>query len=204
MIYLTLFLEFFKIGLFTFGGGFAMIPLVEETVLKHAWLTEPQFYNFIGVCESTPGPIAINMATYVGAVQGRIVDPVWGGALGSIVATLGVVLPSFLIILLVASVMKSLTNTRAFRGFIRGVQPVIAALILSTGLLLLAKAVGYAGLTAFTFNPMSAVIFGLLTGIYFLLLKVWKKKLSAIRLILLSAVLGIGVSLLFEVCGYGG
>ncbi|MBE6768103.1 MAG: chromate transporter [Ruminococcaceae bacterium] len=195
MIYLQLFLEFFKIGLFTFGGGFAMIPLVEETVLLHTWLTESQFYNFIGVCESTPGPIAINMATYVGAVQ--------GGILGSILATLGVVLPSFLIILLVASVMKSLTNTRAFRGFIRGVQPVIAALILSTGLLLLAKAVGYVSLTAFAFDPVSVVIFALLVGIYFLLLKVWK-KLSAIQLILLSAALGIAVSLLFEVCGYGG
>ncbi len=196
MIYLQLFLEFFKIGLFTFGGGFAMIPLVEETVLLHAWLTESQFYNFIGVCESTPGPIAINMATYVGAVQ--------GGILGSILATLGVVLPSFLIILLVASVMKSFTNTRAFRGFIRGVQPVIAALILSTGLLLLAKAVGYVSLTAFAFDPVSVVIFALLVGVYFLLLKVWKKKLSAIQLILLSAALGIAVSLLFEVCGYGG
>ena len=196
MIYLQLFLEFFKIGLFTFGGGFAMIPLVEETVLLHAWLTESQFYNFIGVCESTPGPIAINMATYVGAVQ--------GGILGSILATLGVVLPSFLIILLVASVMKSLTNTRAFRGFIRGVQPVIAALILSTGLLLLAKAEGYVSLTTFAFDPVSVVIFALLVGVYFLLLKVWKKKLSAIQLILLSAALGIAVSLLFEVCGYGG
>ncbi len=194
MILLTLFLEFFKIGLFTFGGGFAMIPLVEETVLKHAWLTESQFYNFIGVCESTPGPIAINMATYVGAVQ--------GGILGSVIATFGVVLPSFLIILLIASVMRSFTDTRVFRGFIRGVQPVIAALILSTGLLLLAKAVGYAGLTAFAFNPVSVVIFALLVGIYFLLLKVWK-KLSAIQLILISAVLGIAVSLLFEVCGYG-
>ncbi|MBE6757197.1 MAG: chromate transporter [Ruminococcaceae bacterium] len=194
MIYLQLFLEFFKIGLFTFGGGFAMIPLVEETVLKHTWLTETQFYNFIGVCESTPGPIAINMATYVGSVQ--------GGVLGSILATLGVVLPSFLIILLVASVMRSLTETREFRGFIRGVQPVIAALILSTGLLLLAKAIGFSGLSAFAVNWVSIVIFALLLGIYFLLLKVWKKP-SAIQLILLSAVLGIVVSLLFEVCGYG-
>ncbi len=194
MIYLQLFLEFFKIGLFTFGGGFAMIPLVEETVLKHTWLSETQFYNFIGVCESTPGPIAINMATYIGSVQ--------GGILGSVLATLGVVLPSFLIILLVASVMKTLTETRVFRAFIRGVQPVIAALILSTGLLLFAKAIGFSGLSGFTFNWISIVVFALLTGLYFLLLKVWK-KLSAIQLILLSAALGIAVSLLFEVYGYG-
>jgi len=191
MIYLTLFLEFFKIGLFTFGGGYAMIPLVEETVLQHAWLTQTEFYNFIGVCESTPGPIAINMATYVGAVR--------GGPFGSILATLGVVLPSFLIILLIASVMKSFTETRGFRGFMRGVQPVISALILSTGLLLLVKAVGYVSLTVFSVNWIAVVILVLLTGVYWLCLKAFKKKLTAIQLILLSAVLGIAVSWLFEV-----
>ncbi|MBR5501166.1 MAG: chromate transporter, partial [Clostridia bacterium] len=86
MIYLTLFLEFFKMGLFTFGGGYAMIPLIEETVLKYGWLTEERFSEMLGVCESTPGPVAINMATYIGSVQ--------GGFLGSLVATIGVVLPS--------------------------------------------------------------------------------------------------------------
>ncbi len=191
MIYLTLFLEFFKIGLFTFGGGYAMIPLVEETVLQHAWLTQAEFYNFIGVCESTPGPIAINMATYVGAIQ--------GGPFGSIFATLGVVLPSFLIILLIASVMKTFTETRGFRGFMRGVQPVISALILSTGLLLLVKAIGYVSLTVFSVNWIALVILALLTGVYWLCLKAFKKKLTAIQLILLSAVLGIAVSWLFEV-----
>jgi chromate transporter len=99
MVYLYLFLEFFKIGLFTFGGGYAMIPLVKETVLSHGWLTESQFVNFLGVCESTPGPIAINMATYVGSVQ--------GGILGSLVATIGVVLPSFIIILVIAAILKN-------------------------------------------------------------------------------------------------
>ena len=90
MIFLELFIEFFLIGLFTFGGGYAMIPLVKDLVIEKGWLTEEAFYNFLGVCESTPGPIAINMATYVGSTQ--------GGVLGSIVATLGVVLPSFIII----------------------------------------------------------------------------------------------------------
>ncbi|MBP3706395.1 MAG: chromate transporter, partial [Clostridia bacterium] len=67
MIYITLFFEFFLLGLFTFGGGYAMIPLIEELVLKYGWLTQEQFYDFIGVCESTPGPVAVNMATYIGA-----------------------------------------------------------------------------------------------------------------------------------------
>ena len=93
MIYLRLFLEFFKVGLFTFGGGYAMIPLIKEMVLKYGWLTETQFYDFIGVCETTPGPIAVNMATYIGSVN--------GGFLGSLVATIGVVLPSFIIILMI-------------------------------------------------------------------------------------------------------
>ena len=92
MTYILLFVEFFKVGLFTFGGGFAMIPLIKEVVLKYNWLSEPEFYDFIGVCESTPGPVAINMATYIGSMQ--------GGIFGSILATLGVVLPSFIIILL--------------------------------------------------------------------------------------------------------
>ena len=99
MQYLYLFLEFFKIGLFTFGGGYAMIPLVKETVLTHNWLTEEQFYNFLGVCESTPGPIAINMATYVGNVQ--------GGILGSLIASIAVILPSFIIILIIAAILKN-------------------------------------------------------------------------------------------------
>ena len=81
MIFLYLFIEFFKIGLFTFGGGYAMIPLVRQVVLEYGWMTEDAFSNFIGVCESTPGPIAINMATYVGSTT--------GGFFGSVVATLG-------------------------------------------------------------------------------------------------------------------
>ena len=106
-IYLLLFLEFFKIGLFTFGGGYAMIPLVEETVVARGWISESAFYDFIGVCESTPGPIAVNMATYVGSVQGQLANGVFGGVFGSICATLGVVLPSFLIILAIAALLKN-------------------------------------------------------------------------------------------------
>ena len=94
MIYLKLFYEFFKIGLFTFGGGYAMIPLVRDTAINSGWLLADEFSSLIAVCESTPGPVAINMATYIGSLQ--------GGILGSACATLGVVLPSFIIILLIA------------------------------------------------------------------------------------------------------
>ena len=107
MIYLQLFYEFFKIGLFTFGGGYAMIPLVKDTVITNSWLLENEFYDLLGICESTPGPIAINMATFVGSYQ--------GGILGSAVATLGVVLPSFIIILLVAAILKNFIENKYFK-----------------------------------------------------------------------------------------
>ena len=190
MIYLTLFLEFFKIGLFCFGGAFGMIPLIEETVVSHGWLTEARFYELVGVCESTPGPIAVNMATYIGSMQ--------GGALGSIVATSGVVMPSFLIILLIASVLNNLAEHRYFKGFMKGVQPVVVALILSTGLILLAKTLGFAGGGVLSPDFASIIIFGLLAGVYFLLAKVFGHKMTAVEIILLSAALGIGVGVLGE------
>ena len=190
MIYLQLFLEFFKIGLFCFGGAFGMIPLIEETVVTRGWLTEAEFFNLIGVCESTPGPIAVNTATYVGSVM--------GGPLGSIAATLGVVLPSFLIILLIASVIKNLTDNKYFKGFMRGVKPVVVALILSTGSMLLLKAMGFAGIHKLRTDVVSIVILVLLVGMYFGITCLRKKKLSAVKVILLSAGLGIVVSVVFE------
>ena len=185
MVYLYLFLEFFKIGLFTFGGGFAMIPLIKDTVLQYGWLTEAQFYNFIGVCESTPGPVAINMATYIGSVQ--------GGILGSLCATLGVVLPSFIIILLIASILKNFTNNRFFKAFLRGVNPVVIALILSAGVSVLLKNIGFVSLSEFSLSLASVIIFALVVGIYFLWQAIFKKKPSAIVMIIISAVLGLTI-----------
>lgn len=190
MIYLTLFLEFFKVGLFTFGGGFAMIPLIKEVVLKYSWLTENEFYDFIGICESTPGPVAINMATYIGSLR--------GGILGSTLATLGVVLPSFIIILLIAAILKDFTQNKYFKGFLEGVKPVVIALITSTGFILLIKCVGYLSLQEFSFNIVPSLTFILLLIINFVSSKLLKKKISAIKLILLSALLGIVLSLVME------
>ncbi len=188
MIYLTLFLEFFKIGLFTFGGGYAMIPLVKELVLKYNWLSEAQFYDFLGLCESTPGPIAINMATYVGNVN--------GGILGSVLATLGVVLPSFLVILLIAAVLKNLTENKFFKGFIFGVKPVVVALIASTGVSLLIKRI-LSFENGVKVDFVSVICFLLICAFYFLWKKFRGKKASAIMLILISAVLGIILSIIF-------
>lgn len=93
MIYLKLFLNFLMIGSLSFGGGYGMISLVRETVLSNGWLTEREFLNFIAVSESTPGPLAVNMATFIGSTQ--------GGLLGALFATLGVVLPSYYYIFMV-------------------------------------------------------------------------------------------------------
>ena len=191
MIYLQLFYEFFIIGLFTFGGGYAMIPLIQDVVVKNEWLAIEEFYNFIGICESTPGPIAVNMATYVGSTQ--------GGILGSVCATLGVVLPSFIIILLIAALLNKLTNNKYFKNFIKGVRPVIVSLILFAGIKLLIKCIGIDIHTLkVSFSYISLIIFGLIIGIYLLITKVFKKKLSAIYIILISAVLGIALSFIFE------
>ena len=186
-IYLILFLEFFMIGLFTIGGGYAMIPLVRELVLKYNWMSETEFYNFLGVCESTPGPIAINMATYVGSIQ--------GGLLGSIVSTLGVVLPSFIIIILVASILKKVIKNKYFQAFLNGVKPVVIALIFGTGLMLVIKCIGFININEFSFDFISFIIFILIAFIFYFTKYVFKKKLNAISLILISASLGLLISL---------
>lgn len=184
MTIFLLFFEFFKIGLFCFGGAFGMIPLVREVVLSHEWLTEAEFYDFIGVCESTPGPIAVNMATYVGSTQ--------CGIPGAVAATVGVILPSFIIILIIAAALRHLTDNEYFKGFIRGVRPVVAALIISTGLSLLAKTLGFSGGDPGV-DVVSAVIFALLAALWFGCERAGK-KLSAPVLIIASAALGVAVN----------
>ena len=186
-IYLILFFEFFMIGLFTIGGGYAMFPLVRELVLKYNWMSETEFYNFLGVCESTPGPIAINMATYIGSTQ--------GGLLGSILATLGVVLPSFIIIILVASILKKVIKNKYFQAFLNGVKPVVIALIFGTGLMLVIKCIGFININEFSFDFISFIIFILIAFIFYFTKYVFKKKLNAMSLILISASLGLLISL---------
>ena len=183
LILLKLFYEFFLIGLFTFGGGYAMIPLIKDVAINNGWLSEEAFVNFLAVCESTPGPIAINMATYIGATQ--------YGFIGGVVATLGVVLPSFIIILLVASLLKRFIKNKYVQFFLKGVKPVVLGLILSTGLVLLAKVIGYSSLQSFSLDLASIICFAIILGIYLLSKFVFKKKVGNILLICISAVVGI-------------
>ena len=121
MIPLKLFWEFLKIGAFTFGGGYAMLPLIQEAVLRNGWLTETQLVDFVAVSESTPGPFAINISTYTGVRT--------AGIMGALAATLGVVLPSFLIILLISGCYKKFQNSRLVKGAMQGLKPAVVALI---------------------------------------------------------------------------
>ena len=184
-ILLDLFLTFFKLGLFTFGGGYAMIPLLTDEVIAHGWLAQEEIMNFIAVSESTPGPIAINMATFIGVSQ--------GGVLGAILATLGVVLPSFIIILLIASIVTGLMKYAGVKAFLQGIRPVVIGLILATGITMLISVViglQHIGQKAI-FDWKALVIFTIIALIHVTYKKIRKKALSPIILILVSAGLGM-------------
>ena len=184
-IVLDLFLTFAKIGLFTFGGGYAMISLIRDKALALGWLTEEELLNMIAVAESTPGPIAVNMATFVGSTE--------GGILGSLVATLGVVLPSFVIILLVCAVIRNLLKYKGVQAFLRGVRPCVVALILATAVTMaLSTLLGVTTVWAgFTPNVRGIIILAILVAISLVFGAVKKKKPSPIVMILISAGLGM-------------
>jgi chromate transporter len=183
---LDLFLTFFKIGLFTFGGGYAMIPIITDEVIAHSWLVESEILNFIAVAESTPGPIAINMATFVGANQ--------GGILGAMMASLGVVLPSFIIILVVASLISGLMKFAGVNAFLKGVRPVVVGLIVSTGItMVLSVVLSLSSLSnlSVSFDWRALVIFISNAVLSIVYKKITKKGISPIILIIFSALLGM-------------
>ena len=183
MLYLTLFVTFFKIGLFTIGGGYAMLPLIQEAVQGHGWMTAEELVNFIAVSESTPGAFAVNVSTYVGAEL--------AGLPGAFCATLGVVLPSFLIILLVARFYAAFRSSAIVGGVMNGLRPAVIGMI--------AAAVVSVGQTVFLPEGLQAVTASSLgcTLVIFLLAGVLTyKKAHPIVIILLSALLGIAAGYL--------
>ncbi len=191
MIYLELFLTFLSIGAFTFGGGYAMLPLIQNAVLEKGWLTESEIVNFIAVSESTPGPFAINIATYVGMVTGRANGDmgILGGFLGSACATLGVVLPSFVIILIVARIYKKFQESNIVKGCMTGLRPTVIGLI-AGAVLTIGQTVFFPGGFALQSLDLYAIITSLvicLIGIFL----IFKKKVHPILLVVVSAVLGI-------------
>ena len=184
MIYLDLFLGFLKVGCFAFGGAYGAIPLIRDVVLSHGWMNEEFLTYMIAVSESTPGPIMVNMATYVGSTQ--------AGLLGAAVATFGVVLPSFCIILLVTAILKNITDNKYFKAVLQGLKPCIIGIILATGLhLIVTNCVIVKDEISIDARALSILL--ILLGIMFGYKKIKKTKLSPIMLIVVSAIVGIGV-----------
>ncbi len=180
MIFLELFLTFFEIGLFTFGGGYAMLPLIQEAVLTKDWMEQEQIVNFIAVSESTPGPFAINIATYIGSQMGDV--------LGAVCATLGVVMPSFIIILIVAKIYDAFKKSRLVKGCMSGLKPAVVGLIGSAMLGIAGTVFLPAGWTLAIFSSVS---FYVSLAIFALCAVLAFKKVHPILIICLAAVLGI-------------
>ncbi len=186
MIYLQLFFTFFKVGAFTFGGGYAMLPLIRESVVSYGWMTEEEFLSFIGVETVIPGPIAVNMATYIGYEQ--------GGFAGALLATLGVTLPSFAIILAVATILKNLFRYPAVKTFIASMRPALCGLILSVAATM-ALTVFFGMDTiqniSFSFDWRKLVILAVVIAVPLLWKRLRKKEFSSVLLVVISGVLGI-------------
>ena len=184
MIYLDLFLGFLKVGCFAFGGAYGAIPLIRDVVMSYGWLSDEMLTYMIAVSESTPGPIMVNLATYVGSSQ--------AGFLGVVVATLAVVLPSFLIILLVTTLLKTALKNKYVQAVLRGLKPCVIGIVLATGIYMVLKNC-FGTVAALKMNLQAMIITALLAASLFGDKKFAKKKLSPIILIIISAAAGVVV-----------
>jgi len=196
MAFLELFLTFFMIGIVTFGGGYAMLPLMQEQV-GIRWgdlISQESLVNFVAVSESTPGPFAINMATYVGATVGGHYGGVFQSVFGSFCATMGVVMPSFIIILIVAKCYEKFKTNRIVKGCMTGLKPAVVGLIGGAVISVVWTVFFPVGWTVTVFRDVSfyisLAIFGTMVILAF-------KKVHPIIIICLSAVIGIATGYLF-------
>ena len=182
MIYLDLFLGFLKVGCFAFGGAYGAIPLIRDVVMSYGWLSDEMLTYMIAVSESTPGPIMVDLATYIGSKQ--------AGFPGAAVATLAVVLPSFLIILLVTALLKTALKNEYVQAVLRGLKPCVTGIVLATGIyMILGNCFGT--ITARKVNIQAIIITVLLVASMFGCKHFAKKKLSPILLIVISAAAGM-------------
>ena len=175
MIYLDLFITFFKIGLFTFGGGYAMIPLIQAEVQAHKWMALEDLINFIAVSESTPGPFAINISTYIGAEK--------GGILGSLCATLGVVLPSFIIIFVISKFLDNFLEITVIANAFKGIKIAVGLLIIDAGIKFIKKMK----------KTVLAILITVLSAALMLIANFLSFNISTIALMLVSAIVALSV-----------
>ena len=194
---LSLFAEFFMVGLFTFGGGYGAIPLIRDTILSNPdWGVDLEMFQYIvGVAESTPGPIMVNTATYIGTT--------YAGILGGIFATLGAITPSFLIIVLIAKCLQGFMEKKGTRTVLDTVKPCVVGIILSTGVYFLLSGVIPAINSLFTDGFTKDLVPEWKTVLVFALVfllragwKLWKKKT-------ISPILSIGISAIFGILVFG-
>ena len=178
MIYLKLFLDFFRVSCFTFGGAYGAIPLIREMVLANGWITDERLTYMIAVSESTPGPIMVNLATYIGSDQ--------AGFTGALIATFAVVLPAYLVIVLVTGILKNSIRNKYVQAVLGGLSPCVVGVVTATGLWMSVRAC----VSPFV-DYRAMVIAALLGALLIFYPRITKKKLSPITLILISAVLGI-------------
>ena len=176
---LELFLTFSKIGLFTFGGGYAMIPLIENaTVTKKEWITHEEMMDITVIAESTPGPIAINCATYVGLKK--------KGILGAVAATLGVILPSFLIILLISFFLDRFFEIKWVASAFKGIKIAVGILILDAAVKMIKK---------MKKRPLPIIILSV-AFIAMMIINIFALRISTIVLMLAAAIAGLSVYLI--------
>lgn len=183
MIYLELLLGFLEVGMFSFGGGYGAIPLIKDVVLSHGWLSDDMLSYMIAVSESTPGPIMVNLATYVGDSQ--------GGILGAAVATVGVVTPAFVVMILIAKLLKNFIGNKYVKAAMSGILPTVMGIILATGAVMVYKNCFVAD-NAFHIDVINIAITAVLFCLYYgsRHIKIPKKGMSPIMLIVVSAVIG--------------
>ena len=198
MIYLDLFLGFLQVGLFSFGGAYGAIPVIREIVTKYNWMDEAKFAYILAISESTPGPIMVNTATYIGNEV--------GGILGAALATFTVCLPAFLIILLLSILLKNALKNPYVQAVLSGIKPCIIGIIVATGLYMIidnclqtdftfAELFGNGAnvSTGFSIAWQSIVITILLAIVTIIYKKIKKKAIPPIMLIAISACLGMAV-----------
>lgn len=182
MIYLDLFLGFLRVGCFAFGGAYGAIPLIRDVVLSYGWLSDETITYIIAVSESTPGPIMVNLATYVGSSQ--------AGVLGSVIATLAVILPSFIVTLVVMAILQNILKNKYVQAVLSGLKPCIIGIIIATGFyILISNCILDAAGTPISIQAV--IVLAVLIIVSLLYKYVFNKKMSPILLIAVAATAGI-------------
>ncbi len=182
MILINLFLGFLYVGCFSFGGAYAAIPIIREVVLGYGWIDDEALSYMIGISESTPGPVMVNLATYIGTNQ--------AGVIGALIATFASVFPAFLIIIILMALLKNSLDNKYIQAILNGMKPSIIGIIMGIGLYMILNNLNLVK-DLHNINVRSLIMTLVLLIIYYGSKKILKKGLSPIKLIIISAITGI-------------